>query len=189
MLNLLYILLVIVLIVFYVLYVGIIKRKNKVQESWSDIDVQLKKRYDLIPNMVEVAKKYMEHESSVLEEVTRIRSQIVSNPAQSEAKIPEKERLVQETLLGSSLQKFMMKVENYPDLKANKTMLDLQQTLTEVEEHIAAARRFYNSNVTELNNVTKIFPGNMVAGIIGLKPVDYFTAENEAKEPQKISMT
>lgn len=168
---------VILLIVFYVLYLEIIKRKNNAEEAWSGIDVQLKKRFDLVPNLVAVAKKYMEHEKEVFEQVTRLRAHIK----------PETDtRIKNELQLGTAINNLMVQVENYPELKADKQMLSLQKSLTEIEEHIVAARRFYNSAVADLNNVIKIFPGNLIAFILNIKEKEYFQAESIVYQNSKI---
>jgi LemA protein len=160
----------------YFLYVEIIKRKNKAEEAWSDIDVQLKKRYDLIPNLVTVAKKYMEFEKDIFTKITELRSQVNVT-----GKVITFERIQAETKLGGALNQLMIKAENYPDLKADQEMLQLQKTLVEIEEHIAASRRFYNSAVADCNNVIKIFPGNIIADVAGVKPFEFFSGGEEIK--------
>jgi len=173
---------VLILIGCYVLYVQIIKRKNDAEEAWSDIDVQLKKRYDLIPNLVTVAKKYMEYEKDVFTEITMLRSQV---------NVPGKtisiDRIQAETKLGGALNQLMLRVENYPDLKADQQMLRLQRTLVEIEEHIAASRRFYNSAVADFNNVIKIFPGNLIAASVGVKPIEFFTGGEEIHKVPEVN--
>ena len=142
-----------------VLYVQLIVCRNKVQESMSDIDVQLKKRYDLIPNMLQMAAKFMEHEKQLMTELTDLRTRAMQN---NFATSPQ-EKMALENLLAQKLQEFKLSVENYPDLKSNQTMITAMQSMNEVEEHIAAARRFYNANVGELKNRVEIFPSSMVA--------------------------
>jgi len=154
-----------------------IKRKNNIEEAWADIDTQLKKRFDLVPNLVAVAKKYMEHEKDVFEQVTRLRAHIKPNA---------NTRIKDELQFGAAINNLMVHVENYPELKADKQMLSLQKSLTEIEEHIAAARRFYNSSVTDLNNVIKIFPGNLIAFILGIKHKEYYQAEKIAHQNPKV---
>lgn len=170
----------VVVIVFYGLYVSLIKRRNKVKEASAGIDVQLKKRYDLIPNLMTMAAKFMEHESKLMEQITELRTAAMSgsfqdNPAQ---KIDLEKKLEQK------LKEFSISVENYPDMKSNQTMLQAMDSLNEVEEHIAAARRFYNAAVNDLKNTVEIFPGNVVAKMVGVTAdMPFFEAEEEAKKP------
>lgn len=170
----------------YVLYAGIIKARNTVEESYAGIDIQLRKRHDLIPNILKIAKKYMEHEKSLLTEVTELRAKatekesLARNQATADgttAAITEKFAL--EGALQSKMGQLMIAVENYPDLKADAQMLQSQQTYNEVEEHIAAARRFYNSAVKELRNKVQIFPGNLLAGIAGVTELPPFFEETD----------
>ena len=156
-------------------YNGLITLRNKVEEAWSDIDVQTKRRYDLIPNLVETVKGYASHESGVFEEVTKARS-IAMN-----AKSPE-EKAEAENMLAGTLKSLFAVAENYPDLKANTNFLDLQKTLTEIEDTIQAARRFYNGNVRDFNTKIQVFPTNLIAGMLGFKAREFFEAEAAAKE-------
>ena len=151
--------LLIVLVAVYAAYVCLIKAKNKVLESMSDIDVQLKKRYDLIPNMLQMAAKFMEHEKKLMTELAEIRTKAIAN---SFLFAPE-EKIRVEQMLSEKLQEFKLSLENYPDLKSNQTMMTAMQSMNEVEEHIAAARRFYNSNVNLLKNLVDIFPISILA--------------------------
>ncbi len=146
------------------LYKGVIEKRNKTLESMADIDVQLKKRYDLIPNMLNMAAKFMEHEKTLLTEITELRSRAMENsfvgdPAQ---------KMEAENLLNQKLHDFRISLENYPDLKSNQTMITAMQSMNEVEEHIAAARRFYNANVNELKNAVEIFPQSIFAKMLGI---------------------
>lgn len=171
--------LLVLLIVFYALYVSLIRKKNRLKESASGIDVQLKKRYDLIPNLLTMAAKFMEHEKTLMEEITKLRSDAMAvnfteNPAQ---------RFELENRLSSKIGEFRLSAENYPDMKSNQAMINAMESLQDVEEHIAAARRFYNSNVTELKNAVEIFPSSLVAKLIGIKDeMPFFAAEEAAKE-------
>ena len=158
------IIIAVVLAVFYMLYARLIKTRNKVQESMADVDVQLKKRYDLIPNMLHMAAKFMEHEKSLMTELADLRTRAMQNTF---AAAP-KEKMELENLLNQKLHEFKISVENYPDLKSNQTMMTAMQSMNEVEEHIAAARRFYNSNVNELKNQIEIFPSSVVARILNI---------------------
>lgn len=175
----LWIILGIVVIGFYGIYVSLIKKKNRLKESASGIDVQLKKRYDLIPNLMTMAAKYMEHEKSMMEEIARLRSEAMNVKFDAE---PMK-KIELENMLSSRMNDFKLTAENYPDMKSNESMNTAMVSLNEVEEHIAAARRFYNSNVTELKNAVEIFPSSLVAKLIGIKDeMPFFTAEESAKQ-------
>lgn len=176
------ILLIIVAAVFYVLYVGLIHKQNAAKESFSGIDVQLKKRHDLIPNVLTIAQKFMDHEKSLLTEITALRTKAESpiNPADADAL---KQKFAAEAQLDNKMKSLFVAVENYPTLKSDTVMVQAQQTYNEVEEHISAARRFYNSAVTELNNAVKVFPGSIVAGMLAIKEMPYFEAtEADRKE-------
>jgi len=176
--------LVLLLLAVYLVYVGLIKKKNKVQEAFSGIDVQLKKRTDLITNILAIAKRYMQHEAGLLEEITRLRSEATKNTTTPSIENVEaiKEKLAVESQLSSKMGSFMVSVENYPELKADNTMIQAQKTYNEVEEHIAASRRFYNSSVLELNNAVEIFPSSVIAGMLNLKPMPFFEASEEDRQ-------
>lgn len=158
------IIIIAVIAVFYMLYARLIKTRNKVQESMADVDVQLKKRYDLIPNMLHMAAKFMEHEKSLMTELADLRTRAMQNTF----KASPKEKMEIENMLNQKLHEFKISLENYPDLKSNQTMMTAMQSMNEVEEHIAAARRFYNSNVNELKNQIEIFPSSIVARILNI---------------------
>lgn len=157
----------------YLVYSNVIKAKNKVFEALSSIDVQLKKRYDLIPNILTIANKFMEHERGLLEEITKLRSSAVKLGA-GEANLSQKIQL--DKLIQEKMSQFMVAVENYPQLKSDQTMLVAMQTYNEVEEHICAARRFYNSAVNDLNNKVEIFPSAMYAKMLGVTKQQFFEA-------------
>ncbi len=168
-----------VLILGYIWYVSLISRRNKALEALSTIDVQLRKRHDLIPNIVKLAQKFMTHERGLFEEITKLRSQAGAqyksdDPGQVQS------HLDIESKLQVALGKLMVQVENYPDLKSNQNMLEAQQTFTEVEGHIAAARRFYNASVNSLNNSVQIFPGNIIAGMAKVAAMPFFEIDDEA---------
>ena len=163
----------------YFLYIGLIKKRNKLKEASADVDVQLKKRYDLIPNILSMAAKFMEHEKTLLSDIVRLRSEAM---AQNFSAHPS-ERMKIEGALEDKLKSFWVNVENYPDLKSNQTMVQAMQTFNDVEEHIAAARRFYNAAVTDLKNAVEIFPSSMVAVLVGIKAdMPFFAAPEKAKE-------
>lgn len=162
------------------IYNGLVKLKNKCEEAWSDIDTQLKRRYDLIPNLVETVKGYASHESSTFEKVTEARTKAMG--AQT---VHEKE--VAENMLTSALKSIFALAENYPDLKANQNFLELQKTLTEIEEHIQLSRRYYNATVRDLNTKIEVFPNNLIAGPFGFEKREFFQAEEGEKENVKVS--
>src|SRR4051795_3494635 len=152
---------------------SLIRLNNRAQEGFSDIDVQLKRRYDLIPNLVETVKGYAAHERQTFENVTAARAAAVS-PGTGPA-----EQAVQENMLTSALRQLLAVAEAYPDLKANQNFLELQSQLTQTEDRIAAGRRFYNANVRELNTKVETVPSNIVAGFTHIGRADYFEVENE----------
>ena len=173
---------IIVLIVVVVLviagigiYNNLIALKNRVDEAWSDIDVQLKRRYDLIPNLVNTVKGYAAHEKELFEKVTAARSAAMGagTPA-------EKEQA--ENALSGTLKSLFAVAENYPDLKANQNFLELQRELTDTEDKIQAARRFYNGNVRDFNTKIQVFPTNIFAGMLGFTKREFFAAEEGEKE-------
>lgn len=163
----------------YSVYVSLIQKRNKTQEAFSAIDVQLKKRYDLIPNLLTIAEKYMDHERGLIEEVTKLRTDIMKLSSSFE-NIDRKIAL--DAQIAQKMGQFMVAVENYPQLKADQPMITAMQTYNEVEEHIAAARRFYNSAANELKNAVEIFPSSFIARLMNIKAVDFFkAAESERK--------
>lgn len=157
--------------------------KNRTDEAWSDIDVQLKRRFDLIPNLLETVKGYAKHESGVFERVTEARTQAMSAEKSGDIKGAAKA----ENMLAGALKTLFAVSENYPDLKANANFLDLQRELADTENKIQAARRFYNGNVRDLNTKADSFPSNIIASIFGVKKREFFDLENESeKEPVKV---
>ncbi len=161
------------------IYNGLIKMRNRVDEAWSDIDVQLKRRYDLIPNLINTVKGYAAHEKEVFEKVTEARTRAMgAKDAGEQAKA--------ENMLSDTLKSLFAVAENYPDLKANENFLELQRELTDTEDKIQAARRFYNGNVRDFNTKIQIFPNNLIVGILKFKPYEFFEAEGEEKENIKV---
>jgi LemA protein len=160
-------------------YNSLIKSRNRVDEAWSDIDVQLKRRYDLIPNLVETIKAYASHESETFQKVTEARSQAMQAKG-----IEEKGKA--ENMLTNTLKSLFAVAENYPDLKASQNFLQLQDELTDTENKVQAARRFYNGNVRDFNTQIQIFPTNLIAGVLGFKKYDFFQidAEEEREAPK-----
>lgn len=172
------IIIAILLILIYFWYIIIIKRKNQVMESLSGIDVQLTKRYDLIPNILEIAKSFMKHETDLIKEVTALRAKIPENYSHnSKESISDHFKMHNE--IHSKMDNLLLQVENYPDLKSNETMLQAQITYNEVEENISAARRFYNASVTELNNSIQIFPGNLIAKLANAEIMPFYQANEK----------
>ncbi len=176
-----------VIAVLAVLIVGIYNKlvtlKNKVDEGWSDIDTQLKRRYDLIPNMVETVKGYAKHESGTLEKVIQARNMAMS------AKNPE-DKAQAENMLSGTLKTLFALSENYPDLKANQNFMDLQNTLKEIEEHIQLSRRYYNATVRDFNTEIQVFPNVLVAGMLGFHKREFFEVDSpEQREATKVSFS
>ena len=173
--------LVIIIIAFIAIYNGLIRRRNQAEEAWSDIEVQLKRRYDLIPNVVETVKGYAGHEKNVLENVTRARNQAMG--AQSAA-----EHAQAENMLTGTLKTLFAVAESYPDLKANVNFLELQRELADTENKIQSARRFYNSTVRDYNTVIESLPSNIVAGMFSFTKKELFDLDDAspAQEPVKV---
>ncbi|NTU69676.1 LemA family protein [bacterium] len=174
---------VIVLIVLSVIGIfnSLVTLKNRVEEAWSDIDVQLKRRYDLIPNLIEAVKGYAKHESSVFQNVTEARSN-----AMSVQNVADQGKA--ENMLSDTLKSLFAVAENYPDLKANENFMQLQSELSDTENKIMASRRFYNGNVRDYNIKIEVFPNNMLAGMMGFGHKDLFEIENaEEKENPKVA--
>ena len=161
-------------------YNGLISWRNRVKESWSDIDVQLKRRYDLIPNLVETVKGYASHEKGTLEAVVQARAKAMG--AQS-----VKEHAQAENMLSGALKNLFALAEAYPDLKAVSAFTELQKELADTENKIQAARRFYNSNVQQFNTKRESFPTNLIAGVFGFKTAEFFElTEQAAREPVQV---
>jgi LemA protein len=165
------------------IYNALIRLRNQVDNAWSQIDVQLKRRHDLIPNLVETAKGYMQHERQTFETITKARSQAMGARTVDEASKAE-------GMLSDALSKFMLVVENYPDLKANQNFLSLQEELTSTENKIAFARQGYNDQVLFYNNKIQMFPSNVVAGMFSFTKRDFFEIANAAeREVPKVSFS
>jgi LemA protein len=158
-----------------VLFNGLIKLKNRVEEAWSDIDVQLKRRYDLIPNLIETVKGFAKQEKEVLESVTEARTRAMG--AQD-----TKDQVEAENMLSDTLKSLFAVSENYPDLKSNENFLELQRELSDTENKIQAARRFYNGNVRDFNTKIQTFPNNMIAGTLQFNEKEFFEAGEEEKK-------
>jgi LemA protein len=173
---------ILVILVIFIIgsYNSLVQLRQRVQNSWSQVDVQLKRRYDLIPNLVNTVKGYAEHEKSTLERVTEARSR-----AQAAGSIQEQSQA--ESILSGALRSLLAVAEAYPDLKANTNFQQLQSDLTETESKIAFARQFYNDTVQKYNTKIEVFPSNIVAGLFKFQKSPYFTLEEtEAREAVKV---
>jgi len=178
---------VILLFIFIGMYNGLVGLRNQVKNAWAQIDVQLKRRYDLIPNLVETVKGYAAHEKQTLENVTSARN-LAQSLAGGSASVAERAKAEGE--LSGALSRLLAVVENYPNLKANQNFLALQEELTSTENKISFSRQFYNDSVLKLNNKIQMFPSNIIAGMTGFKEGDFFeTKTAEEREPVKVSFT
>lgn len=179
--NLIVAVLAVIVLWLVITYNGLVRRRYRVREAWSDIEVQLKRRYDLIPNLVETVKGYMAHEQTVFEKVTEARTKAMGAGT-------KEEKHGAENILSGTLKTLFAVSENYPELKANANFLDLQRELADTENKIQAARRFYNGNVMDYNTKTETFPTNLIASAFGFKKEEFFGIESEVeKEPIKVS--
>jgi LemA protein len=167
--------------VFFVVlaYNSFISRRNQIKNTFATIDVMLKKRYDLIPNLVSTVQGYMTHERGVFEEITKLRSKAITGDLSDNDKIDVNNQI------SGALKTIFASVENYPDLKANKNFLHLQASMTELEEQISAARRAYNASVLSFNNMCDMFPTSIMASIMGFKRYDFF----QASDPERAKPT
>lgn len=165
------------------MYNSLITLKNRVDEAWSDIDVQLKRRYDLIPNLIETVKGYAKHEEGTFTKVTEARNAAMSAQASGDAKAQAEA----ENVLSSTLKSIFALSENYPDLKANTNFLELQRELADTENKIQASRRFYNGNVRDFNTKLQVFPTNMIGNMLGFKDREFFEiADEKEREVVKV---
>ncbi|MCW9054390.1 MAG: LemA family protein [Candidatus Pacebacteria bacterium] len=164
-------------------YNSFVRMINRAKEAWADIDVQLKRRYDLIPNLINTVKGYAAHEKQTLEKVTEMRAKAMQGGSLEE-------RAEAENMLTGALKSLFAVSENYPDLKANENFLELQRELSDTENKIQAARRFYNGNVRDLNTAIESFPQNIVANVFRFDKQEFFELgedEQAAKDPVKVS--
>ncbi len=184
MLALILLVLIFVIFVIFVIGVGIynslVIKKNQIERSFSTVDVLLKKRCDLIPNLVAVVKQHMKFEQKTLAEITRLRSQVLTG------NISQDQRLVLENQISRTMGNILAMIENYPELQSDRHVSQLLATLTEVEEQISAARRFFNTAVTEYNNALEMFPSNIIANMMGYHLRDVFVAT--AQERQNVDV-
>jgi LemA protein len=170
---------VIVAVGIIAIYNGLIRLRNRVDEAWSDINVQLKRRYDLIPNLVSTVKGYAAHEKEVFEKVTEARTRAMGAGTAGD-------KAQAENMLSGALKSLFAVAEAYPDLKANQNFLELQRELTDTEDKIQAARRFYNGNVRDFNTKIEVFPSNLIAGMLHFTKREFFGIEEGEKEPVKV---
>lgn len=173
--------LALVVIWFIATYNGLIRSRNRVDEAWSDIEVQLKRRYDLIPNLVNTVKGYAKHEDKVFTEVTAARTAAMSATAPHD-------KLEKENMLAGTLKSLFAVAENYPELKANESFLSLQNDLTDTENKIQASRRFYNGNVRDFNTKLQVFPTNLVSSMLGFKDREFFDIDETGPEGQPVDV-
>lgn len=170
-----------VLIMVFFMYNLLIGRKNKVEKAFATIDVMLKKRYDLIPNLVNTVKKYMKHEAGTLEQVTELRAKAMSGTASGDEVIDLNNKL------NKMISGIMVAVEDYPDLKASENFMLLQRALNEMEEQLSASRRFFNAAITDFNNAVEMYPTNIMAGLMGYKKRQLFTATETERQNVNVS--
>lgn len=164
------------------IYNRLVTLRNRVDDAWAQIDVQLKRRYDLIPNLVETVKGYATHESQLFEKVTEARANAIN--ASGVAKQAEAENM-----LTSTLKSLFAVAENYPDLKASQNFMMLQEELSGTESKVAYARQFYNDTVMKLNTTTETFPSNLIASTFGFSKREYFETEGAEREPVKVDFS
>jgi len=191
--NLSLILIVVAIVAFvYVIaiYNKFVKLVQRAKEAWADIDVQLKRRYDLIPNLIETVKGYAAHEKETLDQVTQARTQATQTHIDASDVTPEQIAAMAgaESALSGALSRLLAVAENYPDLKANTNFLELQRELSDTENKIQASRRFYNTNVRDLNIALQSFPSNVIGNMFGFKSEEFFELEenSEEREPVKV---
>ena len=181
--NLLLIILIVIIIIILVaivaIYNGLVTARNKVKNAWAQIDVQLNRRADLIPNLVETVKGYAAHESSVFEDVTAARAGLMNANGVKEISDANNQ-------LSNTLKTLFAVAENYPELKANENFKELQAQLAQTEDKIAYSRQFYNDSVMMYNNKCQTFPSNIFAGMFGFKEADFFEAAGEARSVPKV---
>lgn len=165
-----------------VLYNSLVRSKNQVDEAWSDIEVQLKRRYDLIPNLVETVKGYAKQESTVLENVTKARSAAMGAGGNLN------ERIKDENMLSGALKSVFALSESYPDLKSNQNFMQMQGDLTDTEDKIQASRRFYNGTVRDFNTKLQVFPTNLFASMLGFSAKPFFDIDENGPEGQAVKV-
>lgn len=182
MIGLIIVIIIVVVIVLWAIgaYNGLVKLKNKAQASWAQVDVVLKRRSDLIPNLVETVKGYAKHEKGTLEDVMKARSSYTQATT-------TQEKIDSSNVLTNALGHLFAVAEAYPELKANQNFLDLQKQLSETEDKIQYARQFYNDDVAQYKNKCEMFPSNIIANIGGFKPLPFYEIDEASKEAPKVS--
>lgn len=170
------IVLAVLVLSYFVIYNGLIGKKNQVENAFASIDTMLKKRYDLIPNLVATVKQYAGHESDTLTEITELRSKAMSGGLSSDEQVQVNNQI------SKAMGGIMVAVESYPDLKANENFLQLQRSLNEIEEQISASRRAFNSSVTDFNNAIEMFPSSIVANMMKYQRKQLFEIPSEERE-------
>lgn len=172
---------VVLLPILYVVltYNTLVALRNHIRDAWANIDTELKRRYELIPNLVATVKGYAAHEREIFERITQLRAQCMGNRGNPSQQAADENQLV------AALQKMLLVVENYPKLKADRNFLELQKELVNTEDRIQAARRFFNGNVRDYRNKCETFPSNLIAGSFGFQPQDYFNVDSAVREVPK----
>ena len=176
-----WIVLAVIVFVLIGLFNSLVRSRNQVEEAWSDIEVQLKRRYDLIPNLVSTVKGYASHESGVFEKVTQARAAAMGAGSMQE-------KLKDENMLSGALKSLFAVAEAYPELKANQNFMQLQSDLTDTEDKIQAARRFYNGNVRDYNTKLQVFPTNLLASTMGFAKKEFFDMDEKGVEGQPVKV-
>ncbi len=166
----------VIIVPIIVIYNVLIRKRNEVDNAFGGMDVQLNKRYDLIPNLVATVKQYATHEKETLTNIAEMRAQA------TKGNLSNDEKVALDNKISSGMRSIMVSVENYPDLKANETFMNLQRSLNEVEAQISASRRTYNAVITDFNNTIQIFPNNIIAGMMKLTPKKVFEITEEKRE-------
>jgi len=184
MTTIIFIVLAIIVLWFIFAYNGFVRLNNRVKEAWSDIEVQLKRRYDLIPNLVATVKGYATHESSVFEKVTEARTQAMGASSRGDMK----EIAKAENQLAGTLKTLFAVSENYPTLRASENFQQLQNELTDTEDKIQAARRFYNGNVRDFNTKVETFPSNLIANLFHFASKEFFDIDEKGPEGQPVQV-
>lgn len=180
--NILIVILFVLLVWIVLIYNGLIRLRTRKDEAWADIDVQLKRRYDLIPNLIETVKGYVQHEADTLQKVTEARTTAMNAGTTAE-------QAGAENMLTGALKSLFAVSENYPDLKANQNFMDLQRELADTENKIQAARRFYNTNVRDLNIKIQTIPSNIVAKVLSFREAEFFELEEGSEERENIKVS
>ena len=172
---------VLLLVVIFVIFNKIIKANNKVKEAFATIDVYLKKRWDLIPNLIEVVKGYSKHESNTLKEVIELRSGVYDD-------LSDNEKVKTNNKINKSLSRIFALAENYPELKANENFLKLSSELTDIEDEIAQSRKYFNAVVRDYNNIVEVFPNNIIAKLFGYKSKLMFSIDDNERDNVKVEL-